>query len=259
MIFNEKICNTKFILLQLVLFLLVFVSNCTRAASTEEEWNIAGQPNYITNVDLKCPFSNKTFQHKRPDCSGDHGDDEPPCISTTSSVSCVILDFWGEGRLDYIVGGKKIVSGFQDAYNVNHQYQLVSNSPIDEGRRIPNRIPTIGYDPDISLSKYITDKACVIITMMSAPPIWENLQTLEEMIRILDGRDSRSAIIVYVYSITNKERKMLTEKFAEKGLIENPKYIRDIKPDYLSKKLLEPSTGEPIAFTYHSKDETYDL
>ena len=60
-----------------------------------------------------------------------------------------------------------LITGFPKAYNVNHQFQLVS-SGADIGKKIPNRIPTINYEA-VSVEKYVSDSTFDIITLMGAP------------------------------------------------------------------------------------------
>jgi hypothetical protein len=59
------------------------------------------------------------------------------------------------------------VQGLVKAYNVNHQFQLVS-SGADIGKKIPSRIPTINYEA-VSVEMYVSDSTFDIITLMGAP------------------------------------------------------------------------------------------
>ena len=64
-----------------------------------------------------------------------------------------------------------LITGFPKAYNVNHQFQLVS-SGADIGKKIPNRIPTINYEA-VSVEKYVSDysdSTFDIITLMGRHP-----------------------------------------------------------------------------------------
>jgi hypothetical protein len=239
MMLNEKIYIKKRVLLQLVLLLLVFVSSYIRAEPTITKWTSANPPNYETNVDLKCPYSNIPFQDERPDCStfSSNHDNWEPCINAATAGN-KILDFWGEGRITE----ETLITGFKDSYNVNHQFQLVSNGP-DRLRKIPNRIPTKGYS-DVCLAKYIADSSFTTITIMGAP-IKRN--TIYEMLRIIK-KDNFSAIIAYGYERNDPSLELLTEELKKNNFIENSHYT-------FSAILLEPSL-EPVVFTYNErKDE----
>lgn len=239
MILSKKIHIKKCILFLLVL-LLIFLSNYTKAESGARQWKLAESPNYETNVDLKCPYSEFPFQDERPDCytfSGNH-DDWEPCIDATTAGN-QILDFWGEGR----VVEQTLITGFKDSYNVNHQFQLVSNGP-DRQRKIPNRIPTKRYS-DLCLVKYIADSSFTIITIMGAPI---EINTIYEMVRVIKKDDS-SVIVAYGYEENDPHLKLLAEELEKKGFLENSNY-------HFSDVLSEPNLGPKIAFTYiRIKDE----
>jgi hypothetical protein len=87
-----------------------------------------------------------------------------------------------------------LITGFAKAYNVNHQFQLVS-SGADIGKKIPNRIPTINYEAD-SVEMYVSDSTFDIITLMGAPI---SDSTAAEIARIISG-NSNYLVVAYVLS-----------------------------------------------------------
>lgn len=98
-----------------------------------------------------------------------------------------ILDFWGEGR---IVDGS-MVTGFPNAYNVNHQTQKVSNGE-HKGHLIPNRIPVRDFK-NVDLADLVADGTFQYVTTMGAPVTQE---TADEMYRVA-RKDINARIIFY--------------------------------------------------------------
>ena len=93
-----------------------------------------------------------------------------------------LIDFWSEG---YIRTNSHFVTGFRDAYNINHQYQLVSNGP-NRNRKIPNRIPVKSYS-GYDLKPYINDSAAQYVTLMGAPIDNEAYMEISRILRKQDG------------------------------------------------------------------------
>ncbi|KAH3756339.1 30K protein 18 [Pelomyxa schiedti] len=124
------------------------VTPSDKASSNQNGWNSAALPNYSTNTNLNFPYSDLPWIGNR----------------LITRITCDIdhVDYWGEGR---IYDG--IVTGFRNAYNVNHQFQLVSNGP-DKGRKIPNRVPTQDYT-NVSTEPYLGDRTTRCVTVMGAP------------------------------------------------------------------------------------------
>jgi hypothetical protein len=62
-----------------------------------------------------------------------------------------------------------MIRGFPNAYNLNHQYQIVSNGgPLQKGHKIPNRIPVQDYDCT-GIERYISPDTFNTVTVMDAP------------------------------------------------------------------------------------------
>lgn len=168
-------------------------------ASSFEEWRTAPRPNYDVpgNLDLEFPYS----EYPRKERYEYHS------VQLPRPPSKQILDFWGEGRIT----ADGIITGFPGAYNVNHQFQLVSNG-ADAGRKIPNRIPTIDYQT-VSVEKYVSDGTFDIITLMGSPI---TNPTAVEIARIISG-NSNSQVVIYGIEerdedITNLKRALDAKK-----------------------------------------------
>lgn len=184
---------------------LLFSQGGTRTA-----WLRSGPPNYKTNKNLNYPYSNNEFSLF----------ESPVPLPLDSKSYIDLIDFYGEGRIVDI----SLVSGFKEAYNINHQYQLVSNGP-DQGHRIPNRIPVPDYNGDLQLARYITNDKVSNITLMGAP-IQQN--TVQEMIRMI-RKDGGGKIIIYGFSdidsgiiMLEKELKKIDFEYAEHAFLESP-------------------------------------
>ena len=170
-------------------------------ASTFDDWRLAPRPNYATNSNLKFPYSEYPRKHEYEYISV-----RLPQLQADGDQR--ILDFWGEGR---IIDGT-LVTGFPGAYNVNHQFQLVSNG-ADRGKKIPNRIPTLDYN-DVSVAKYVPSGSFDRITLMGAPISEE---TATEIARIISG-DSHSVVVIYGYPESNSVITVLERELDYKEL-----------------------------------------
>jgi hypothetical protein len=106
-----------------------------------------------------------------------------------------------------------LITGFPKAYNVNHQFQLVS-SGADIGKKIPNRIPTINYKA-VRVEKYVSDSTFDIITLMSAPI---SDSTAAEIARIISG-NSNSLVAAYVLSESDEDINKLKSLLDAKQLL----------------------------------------
>lgn len=105
-----------------------------------------------------------------------------------------MLDYWGEGL---IKTSDNVVTGFVDAYNVNHQYQLVSNGP-DKGRKVPNRVPVDGYaTPDTGA--YIAPRSCQVVTIMGSPII---AATAADILRVVNPSGT---VIAFGYQVSDSQ------------------------------------------------------
>lgn len=194
-------------------------------ASKPEDWRAAPRPNYETNTDLDYPYSEypRTFEF-------------PPVEYHSTKLGYEwryrILDFWGEGRI--VVGD--LVTGFRDSYNVNHQYQLVSNG-LDTGRKIPNRIPTVDYD-NVGVAEYVRDGTFLTVTLMG---IEITPATAAEMARLL-RKDSDSVVVIYGFKEDVEKDKEYVENLQRaldaKGMVICPLY--ELSPE-LSEVTLKPA------------------
>ncbi|MCE3116169.1 DUF2612 domain-containing protein [Enterobacter sp. ASE] len=107
-----------------------------------------------------------------------------------------ILDVWGEGR---IVTDEGMVTGFDEALNINMYNQKISNGP-DAGKDIPNLSPVYDYDyPIFSLE----DASYRFITLMGAPI---STGTAMEMCRVFDSEPEKGVIYLYDPTPADLER-----------------------------------------------------
>lgn len=161
-------------------------------------WKIARPPNYNTNINHIYPYSEIPYV-------GEYNLVRLP-LSSTNLIEHV--DYWGEGKISTVAG----VSGFANCYNVNHQYQLVSNGP-DTDRKIPNRIPVISYT-NCSTSSYIKDNSVKLVTLMGAPINKSCAKDIARMVNYDDGR-----VMVFGFEETQQDIKNLNEELKVKGLL----------------------------------------
>lgn len=189
-----------------------------------EDWRKAPRPNYYINTNLQFPYS------EYPRTFGSDGEYYSVQLPATA-LQKPILDFWGEGR---IVDGS-IITGFKDAFNINHQFQLVSNGP-DKDKKIPNRIPTVSYT-DVDVEKYLPYDSAEIITLMGAPIIEASAQEIANLI------SSSSTAVIVIYGIEEGHSHITT---LEKAL-DSVNFT--LSPLYnLSKQLNEPTLNPKLAF-----------
>lgn len=145
------------------------------------EWYEALDPNYDKNCNLNLACSEQPFE---PLGCGE--------LLTYFNIQCDILDFWGEGRIEW----EGVVTGFTCSYNVNHQYKLVSPSSDDFNRRIPNRIPTESF-ANSDIQAYVANDTFPFVTLMGSP-IHE--VAAREMARVV--RRSDGVILLYGIGVT---------------------------------------------------------
>ncbi len=190
----------------IVLFLkitLLFSQGGTRGA-----WLRSGDPNYVTNKNLHYAYSNNEASLFLSSI-----------ISIPMDNSYIhLIDFYGEGRIVDV--DNDLVTGFKDAYNINLQYQLVSNGP-DQGRRIPNRIPVVDYNNDLQLSRFVVSDRVSNITLMNAPIQQNTAQEMARMIR----KDGAGKIIIYGFSHFEPEITLLEKELEKIGFYHAPNYI----------------------------------
>lgn len=177
------------------------------------EWNLARSPNYTTNEDLIYHYS------------------EVPFIGNYKLVKLPLpeqdylehVDYWGEGRIIEKLGA----SGFANCYNVNHQYQLVSNGP-DRNRKIPNRIPVISYT-NCDTSSYIRDNSVMLVTLMGAPI---NKSCAEDITRMVN--DTIGKVVVYGFDENTADIRNLERELQGKGIYFCPSYKLSAKLNSLT-------------------------
>ena len=177
-------------------------------ASSFDEWRRAPRPNYNVQGNLDLEFPHSEYPRNQPY--------EFHSVQLPRPTSNQILDFWGEGRIATSDG---LITGFPGAYNVNHQFQLVSNG-ADAGKKIPNRIPTTDYQT-VSVEKYVSDGTFNIITLMGAPI---SKSTAVEIARIISG-NSYSQVVTYGFSESNEDITRLKRELDAKKLIILADYI----------------------------------
>lgn len=167
------------------------------------EWNLSRSPNYITNIDLLYHYS------------------EVPYIGNYKLVKLPLpeqdflehVDYWGEGRIIEKIGA----SGFTNCYNVNHQYQQVSNGP-DRNRKIPNRVPVISYT-NCNTSSYIRDNSVMLVTLMAAPI---NKSCAVDITRMVN--DTIGKVVVYGFDENTADIRNLERELQGKGIYYCPSY-----------------------------------
>lgn len=134
--------------------------------------------------------NHRNLPHSLRDCNYDDIQEERCTVTQLNRKNIgqvKILDFWGEGR----IVDKNLVTGFDAAYNVNHQNQKISNGP-NKDKSIPNRIPTLNYDV-VDVKPFIADHTFQYVTVMGAPVY---PKTAQEMYRIA-RKDNAARIIFY--------------------------------------------------------------
>jgi hypothetical protein len=167
------------------------------------DWEIAPRPNYRSNKDLRFPYSELPFVGQYY------------LYKTNDLIEPFLdlVDFWGEGRIN----DNGLLSGFTEAININHQYQLVSNGP-DKRHKIPNRIPTVNYS-NVSTAGYIPDSSVTNLTLMGAP-IVENCAV--EISRLI--RKDLGVIIIYGFNRKDEDIKVLEKELKKIHFYYHPGY-----------------------------------
>ncbi|XP_037977723.2 low molecular mass lipoprotein PBMHP-6 [Plutella xylostella] len=160
-------------------------------------WRTAKRPNYTTNIDKKYPYSEIPYMGQYQLVKIPVNDELVP-----------LVDYWGEGRINSEFG----VSGFADCYNVNHEYQLVSNGP-DRDFKIPNRIPVFDYS-NCDTSAYIKDNSVKVVTLMGSPLIKSCADDIARMVNVEEGK-----VIIYGFSENAAEVRVLETALNKKGLV----------------------------------------
>lgn len=143
----------------------------------EDEWESAPQPNYSANKNLKYHYSDFPYTEKYKTV---------PLEGDNTSVKIKIVDYWGEGRIN----DTDIITGFTESYNINHQYQVVSNG-ADKGSRIPNRIPVKDYE-SLDTKNYIKNDFADYVTVMGSPV---TKSCADDIVRILNKNNG--VVILY--------------------------------------------------------------
>ncbi|SFB73044.1 hypothetical protein [Collimonas sp. OK412] len=167
-------------------------------------WMNAPRPNYEVNEDLKYAYA------ETPDL---HYNSSYEFEVQALQGSIPIVDYYGEG---YIKTDGNQITGFKGAYNVNWQYQCVSNGP-DRGKKIPNRIPVNAYNEE-KTAAYIRNNSCDAVTIMNAP-ITDNAAI--DMTRIVNNIGK---IIAYDYSKNDPQAELLAKHATKRKFIFDPTY-----------------------------------
>lgn len=209
---------------------------------TRTDWEKSSEPAYgeggSNSTDLKCTFSKKV-------CGDRIGRSE---ILRDKHL----FDFWGEG---YIQTNRGFITGFRNAYNINHQYQLVSNGP-NKHRKIPNRIPVKHYE-GYNLKGYIYDGAAHYVTLMGAPL---TVETGKEIARILNKEDG-----VFLYFSSDDKEELLSLKnkinlgFEKEGFCFLDKELYRKIDAEIEPELEYRYISIPIGFVYMAADRLLGL
>ncbi|KAJ8730795.1 hypothetical protein PYW08_002208 [Mythimna loreyi] len=165
-------------------------------------WKLAERPNYNTHINKRFPYSETPYL-------GEYHLEKIPA-SLNNLVQHV--DYWGEGKIVSEEG----VRGFSDCYNVNHQYQLVSNGP-DLDRKIPNRIP-LRSDDHCDTSGYIKDNSVLTVTVAVASRITSSCA--QDIARIVNSDHGK--VVVYGVHGDSQEISELAVELRKKGLTPSP-------------------------------------
>ncbi|TNV81782.1 hypothetical protein FGO68_gene6915 [Halteria grandinella] len=155
-------------------------------------------------------------------------------ILTKDKVKDSILDFWGEGRL---YQSPPLLTGFKNSFNLNHQYQLVSNG-IQQGYKIPNRIPVKDYDCT-DIEKYIDSNTFNTITLMGAPITSKTSEAISRIIRKDTGK-------VILYDPGHYQKDIIERVLKKINFIEHP--LIKLDPQFIEKDMMKP------VITYVNKD-----
>ncbi|GBP93166.1 Low molecular mass 30 kDa lipoprotein 19G1 [Eumeta japonica] len=169
---------------------------------SRSEWMWAKSPNYNNSLDKKYPYSEVPFL-------GAYKLIKIPPPNTLVEL----IDYWGEGRITADEG----ISGYVDSYNVNHEYQTVSNGP-DRGRKIPNRIPVIGYT-NCDTGAYIRNDSVANVTLMGAPINTSCAADVARMVSAAVGR-----VFVFGFDGNSADIENLEKALATKHLSYCPGY-----------------------------------
>ncbi|CAB3251278.1 unnamed protein product [Arctia plantaginis] len=166
-------------------------------------WKQARSPNYKTNVDKEYPYSEVPFL-------GEYN-----LIKIPYSLSELIdhVDYWGEGKIVTSHGR----SGYENCYNVNHTFQLVSNGE-DRDRKIPNRIPVLS-STNCDTSAYIRGNSVKTVTLMGAPI---NKSCASDIARIVNTDVGK--VVVFGFNSGSPEIANLIDALKIKDLYECPNY-----------------------------------
>ncbi|KAG6455173.1 microvitellogenin-like isoform X3 [Manduca sexta] len=171
--------------------------------SAIKEWEGAERPNYFSNENLKYPYSELPFY------------DQYHLVKIPTKDEYIEhVDYWGEGRIPTSDGD----SGFRDCYNVNRQYQCVSNGP-DKYCKIPNRIPV--YDENTcDTSSYIKDHTVKLVTLMSAPIIEACAQDIARIVNPEVG-----SVVVFGFEIDSPDIRRLVKELSAISMYYCPGYV----------------------------------
>lgn len=204
-------------------------------AVSKNEWKSRKEPAYDYG---ESSSYNLKYKYSESDCS-----DMPEAKYKLNDVE--LIDFWGEGYIED--KSINVTTGFKNAYNINHQYQLVSNGP-NKDRKIPNRIPVASYK-GYNLKPYINDSSARYVTLMGAPLTEE---TYREIMRILRKNDG-----VYIFFSSDSEVELLSEKKNADLIFAESRFCFLDKNVYkrIDKGLIYAHISIPIGFVYMSADK----
>lgn len=204
-------------------------------ATTQKEWKSSKEPVYDRG---KCYSVNLKYRYSELDCN-----DTPEERYKLKDVK--LIDFWGEGYIED--ESMNVITGFREAYNINHQYQLVSNGP-NKDRKIPNRIPVKCYD-GYNLKPYINDSAAQYVTLMGAPLTDETYREISRILRKKDG--------IFIFFSSDSEAELLNKKNRANQIFGEKHFFLLDKNVYkkIDRGLEYGHISIPIGFVYMAADK----
>ncbi|TNV73528.1 hypothetical protein FGO68_gene11432 [Halteria grandinella] len=175
----------------------------SRNEPSQKAWEQALPPYYGFNVEKNYPYSDKTIP-------ADDKVQEIVPLTRNQLSDTDILDFWGEGKILLSHLKPQISYGFENCYNLNHQYQVVTEG-FQTGYKIPNRIPVKDFDCT-GIDKYIADGSFNIITHMRYPITESSAKAISRIIRKDTG-------LIVLYNPSENEEAMIKVELRKIGFI----------------------------------------
>jgi hypothetical protein len=145
-----------------------------------------------------------------------------------------LLDVWGEGRIT----DEGLVTGFNEALNLNHRNQRISNGP-DKGKPIPNLFPVDDYE-----NPKFPDDTFQYITLMGAPI---SVGTAKGMCRVLNASQG----YIYLYDPNASDFRTFEGIAASSDIV----LKKRVPPTSLSGPFNQITIQAVCVFAYRGHDE----